>query len=65
MNGPWKHYAKQNQTENDKYYIILLICGIEEKKQKHQGQEYREQIINCLREEGGPNKGSKGTNFYF
>ena len=35
------------------------------KKQKHQGQEYRDQSINCLRQEGGPNTGSKGTNFYF
>ena len=28
MNGPWGHYAKWNESDKDKYSMILLICGI-------------------------------------
>ena len=35
MDGPWRHYAKWNKKEKDKYCTMSLICGISKnKKQK-------------------------------
>ena len=48
-----------NRIRQKMINIILSYLYVEQKKQKHQGQGYREQIITCLRQEGGPNRGSK------
>ena len=38
-----------SQTERDKYYMISLKCGIENKTKKEQAHRYREQIGGCER----------------
>ena len=32
--GPWGHYAKWSKSEEDKYYMITLICEILKRKSK-------------------------------
>ena len=39
MDGPWRHYAKWNKSEKNKYPMISLIGGILKKKKKKQGRE--------------------------
>lgn len=57
------HYAKWNQTENVKYFMISLLCEIL-KKQAHTYIEHRGGY-HGQRTGGGQNglRGSTGTNF--
>ena len=41
MNGPRGYYAKWNKSENDKYRMILLICGTWKIKQMNKHKTER------------------------
>ena len=32
MDGPGRHYAKGNKSENNKYCMTSLICGVKKNK---------------------------------
>ena len=34
MDGPWGLYVKWNKSDQEKYHIISLICGIQHKTKK-------------------------------
>ena len=38
--GPGAHYTKRDKSEKDKYYVILLICGIY-RSQTHKNREQK------------------------
>lgn len=49
MHGPQGHFAKRNKSEQDKYCMTSLTCGILKKKKNHThtytrtAHRYREQ----------------------
>ena len=38
MDEPRRYYAKWNKSEENKYHMISLICGIKLKKKKNQNK---------------------------
>ena len=63
MDGPREYYAKWNLSEEDKYYIISLICGIYKPGQmnKHNRVIDTENRQVVARGEGGANGWFKYT----
>ena len=39
MDGPRDYYTKWSESDEDKYHVMLLICGIFKKK-KNDANEY-------------------------
>ena len=68
----WRHYAKRNKSEKDKYCIMSFMCGIfkqTKNRQNRKAQNVLEKRLElCLPEAEGGKEGeiggrwSKGTN---